>query len=96
MIKNENEDQGKIVRVAIKERIKDDPKNQENWKKEIEILKRIEKEIPTLVTPRIICTLDDSSRNIALKYIVMEWVEGFDFTKLNLSFHKINGSTKTF
>ena len=89
LINNLNEGQENCPKVAIKERIRDDIKNQENWKKEIEILQRIEKEIPKLVTPRMICSLDDSSRNIPKKYIVMEWVEGSDFTRLRTSFEII-------
>jgi hypothetical protein len=58
--------------VAIKERIRERKQDIEAWKKEIEIFKRLEKEIPTLVTPRIICTLDDTPRKIKEKYIVLE------------------------
>lgn len=64
--------------VAIKERIKE--RNKDNWMQEIEMLKCLEQQIPTLCTSRLICSLDDTSRNISDKYIVMEFVEGKDLT----------------
>lgn len=80
--------------VALKERINEKDKYVEIWKKEIETLKRICKEIPSLVTPRFICTLDDSKRKIEEKYIVMEWVEGSDLSKINLLFQTIKEQTE--
>eukprot|EP01091_Cochliopodium_minus_P016083 TRINITY_DN5914_c0_g2_i1.p1 TRINITY_DN5914_c0_g2~~TRINITY_DN5914_c0_g2_i1.p1 ORF type:complete len:525 (+),score=189.69 TRINITY_DN5914_c0_g2_i1:87-1577(+) len=76
--------------IALKERIKDDERSIKIWKKEIEILKRIENEIPTLVTSRIICVLDDSNRNIQEKYIALEWIDGRDLTNLTPIYQKFN------
>lgn len=60
--------------VAIKERIKDNLI--EEWEKEIQFMKDIEKRVPSLNKARFICSLDDTSRNIEKKYIVLEWIEG--------------------
>ena len=78
------------TKIALKERIKDGEVFVEQWKKEIEMLRRIEKEVPSLVTSRMICVMDDTSREIEEKYIVMEWVDGKDFSELSYMLEKID------
>ena len=76
------------VQIALKERKKDDQVSQENWEKEKQILIRIEKEIPNLITPRLICCLDDSTRSIKGKYMLMELVDGSDLSNVSHLFQK--------
>ena len=62
--------------VAIKERKTENESFIEAWEKEIKSLKMIDHYLPDLMTSKIICVLDDSSRSLKDKYIVMEWIEG--------------------
>lgn len=84
------------LKVSLKERKKNDKRSIENWKKEIENLKRIEKEIPNLITPKIKNILDENKTSLSLnesakqKYLVMEWVEGKDFTCIRNLFQKFS------
>jgi hypothetical protein len=54
--------------VAIKERLKESEKEIFLWKKEIEILKKIEKEIYQACISRLICVMDDTVQNLPQKY----------------------------
>ena len=61
--------------VAIKERISEEKNFIEAWKTEITNCRLIDK-IHDLSSPKLICVLNDTQRNLKKKYIVMEWVEG--------------------
>ena len=74
--------------VAVKER-KDENRLLE-WKKEMMIMKLIEYEVPSLIFPRIICSLDEKHSNIVQKYIVLEFVEGGNMKGFNQKFLKYN------
>ena len=64
------------IKVAIKERLTEKEKFKQLWEEEIKTLKYIEKQVPGFVTSRLICTLDDNTKNLKDKYIIMEWIEG--------------------
>jgi serine/threonine protein kinase len=58
------------------------------WNEEIEKLRKIEKEIPNFKSSRLICTLDDRSKKLKDKYMIMELIEGRNleyFYKRNLA-----------
>ena len=74
--------------VAIKER-KDENKILE-WKKEMMMMKLIEKEVSSLIFPRIICSLDDQISKMIQKYIVLEFVDGGNMRGFNQKFLKYN------
>ena len=61
--------------VAIKERKKDVQPFVSVWLKEVKTLHKIRK-IDSLSHPRFLCTLDDTTRDLKNKFIVMEWVNG--------------------
>ena len=64
------------VVVSIKERKFEEEKFVESWNEEISSLHFIDTNIPLLKTPKLIGVLNDSSRQLAKKYLVLEWVEG--------------------
>ena len=75
--------------VAIKER-KDENKIDE-WKREIFITKLIEKNVPKIIFPRIICVLDEKYTNVTQKFIVLEYVDdGRNMRGFNQKFLKIH------
>lgn len=82
------------TKVAIKERLCDDELSVRQWKKEISILRRIETEIPSLTTSRLICVLNDSPNKIPKKYMVMEFINGQNLTKIKPLFAKMNEKEK--
>ena len=69
--------------VAIKERISDRESFVFAWKQEINSLKMIENKIPSFFTPKLICVLDDSSRSLKEKYLVLEWIGNIFFFIFN-------------
>jgi serine/threonine protein kinase len=78
--------------VAIKERISDEKSFLEAWKSEITNCKLIDK-IKDLSSPKLICVLNDTQRNLKKKYLVMEWVEGNNmknFTEKMLKYNKFS------
>ena len=52
------------ILLAVKERVNNEEFHVNAWKKEINLLKMIEKKVPNLTTSRFIGTLDDSTSKI--------------------------------
>eukprot|EP01091_Cochliopodium_minus_P011605 TRINITY_DN3333_c0_g1_i1.p1 TRINITY_DN3333_c0_g1~~TRINITY_DN3333_c0_g1_i1.p1 ORF type:complete len:825 (-),score=271.19 TRINITY_DN3333_c0_g1_i1:1543-4017(-) len=74
---------GTAAMVAIKERINEKSEEvYQNWQEEISTLKLIEKRCPTLTTAKLICVLHDTERGIPKKYLVMDFVDGGNFSKV--------------
>jgi len=75
---------------ALKERISEKlPKHIEIWDDEIRIMEKIEAKIPELTFPRLVCALNDSSRKMKNKFLIMEWIEGGDLSNFGEKLKKI-------
>ena len=81
-------DVNKKTIVAIKERR--DEKQLMEWRREMMLMKMIEKEVSSLIFPKMICVLDEKYSNIEQKYIVLEFVEGGNMKGFNQKFLKNN------
>lgn len=81
-------DVNKKTIVAIKERR--DEKQLMEWRREMMLMKMIEKEVSSLIFPKMICVLDEKYSNVEQKYIVLEFVEGGNMKGFNQKFLKNN------